>query len=141
MDIYLSKMDRSQIIKLPVIPSEIIVSSPSQNETFSTISQGEIKLIGPEGLESLSLSSYFPVKDYPFLKDRSYRGMEYVDIIKDWKKRKFPIRLVITGQSPLVNTLCAIENLEYGPRDGTGDIYYTLALGEFKMLPLQKRNV
>lgn len=139
MDIFLSNKNRSQIIKLPVIPSEIMIQSPNQNETFTTVAQGDILLIGPAGLKTLSLSSFFPVKNYPFLKDRTYKGMEYVNIIEKWKTSKEPIRLVIAAKKPLINMLCGFE-FEYGIKDGSGDIAYTLTLSEFKLLPLQKRK-
>lgn len=139
MDIFLSNKNRSQIIKLPVIPSEIMIQSPNQNETFTTVAQGDILLIGPAGLKTLSLSSFFPVKNYPFLKDRTYKGMEYVNIIEKWKTSKEPIRLVIAAKKPLINMLCGFE-FEYGIKDGSGDIHYTLTLTEFKLLPLQKRK-
>lgn len=141
MDIFLSTMDRKQIIKLPVIPSEFRIPSPNQNETYNTISQGDIKLLGPKGLKGISIQSFFPSKDYPFLKDRTYKGWEYQTIIEGWQSKKEPIRLVIVNPKPIVNMLCSIENFEYGIKDGSGDIDYTLALSEFRLLPLRKRNV
>lgn len=140
MDIFISNKNRSQIIKLPVIPAEVMISSPNNNETFTTVAQGDIKLIGPSGLKGLSISTFFPIKNYPFLKDRTYKGMEYVNIIEKWKEIKEPIRLIITSKKPLINMLCAIEEFEYGIRDGSGDITYSLTLSEFKLLPLQKRK-
>jgi hypothetical protein len=142
MDIFLSTMDRKQLIKLPIIPSEIKISSPGQTEVYSTISQGDIKLIGPPGLRAVGWSSFFPFENYPFAKDKTYKGMRYVHMIEKWKASKEPIRLVITGKkAAMVNMLSAIENIEFGSQDGTTDIYYTLSLSEFKLLPLRKRNV
>ncbi|USK54367.1 hypothetical protein LIS82_22880 [Cytobacillus solani] len=142
MEIFLSTKDRKQIIKLPIIPPEIKVNSPSQNEIYSTISQGDIKLIGPPGLRTISFSSFFPFESYSWAKDRTYKGMRYVHMIEKWKLDKEPIRLVITGKkASIINMLCAIDNIEFGSQDGTTDIYYTLSLSEFKLLPLQKRKV
>lgn len=142
MEIFLSTKDRRQIIMLPIIPSEIKINSPSQNEVYTTISQGDIKLIGPPGLRTISFSSFFPFENYPFAKDRTYKGMRYVHMIERWKANKEPIRIIISGRkASILNMLCAIESIEYGPRDGTTDIYYDLSLSEFKLLPLQKRGV
>lgn len=141
MEIFLSTKDRKQIIKLPIIPSEIKISSPSQNEVYSTISQGDITLIGPPGLRTISFSSFFPFERYSFAIDHTYKGMRYVHMLEKWKASKEPIRLVITGKkAAMLNMLCAIDNIEFGSQDGTTDIYYALSLSEFKLLPLQKRK-
>lgn len=139
MDIFLSINNREQVIKLPVVPPSFEIQSPNNNETYNTVSQGDIKLIGLRGLESISISSFFPVKDYPFLRDRTYKGWEYVNIIKKWIDRRLPIRLVITDTP--INMPCSIESFQYGVKDGSGDIYYTLALAEFKFINLEQRRV
>jgi hypothetical protein len=141
MDIYLSTNDRKQLIKLPILPSEFTISSPSQNETYTTITQGDIKLIGPAGLKAISLQTFFPYHRYSFSRDSTISAWKMVGMIENWKALKIPIRLVIVDPNPLVNMLCAIENFEYGLKDGSKDVYYTLSLSEFKMVPLTKRKV
>ncbi|WP_096199517.1 hypothetical protein [Bacillus sp. FJAT-45350] len=129
MDIFLSINNREQVIQLPVIPSEFNINSPQNNDRYETISQGELKLIGLRGLKSFTISSFFPKKDYPFLRDRTYKGWEYVDIIESWIDRRVPIRVIITDTN--INWAMSIENFNYGPRDGTGDIYFDLQLEYF----------
>lgn len=137
MDIFLSINNREQVIQLPVIPSDFLIRSPQDNERYKTITQGDIKLIGLKGLKNIVISSFFPNKDYPFLKDRTYKGWEYVRIIEAWKERRVPIRMIITGDSKL-NWAASIENFEYGPRDGTGDVYYDLELEYFPFINLER---
>ncbi|WP_432662443.1 hypothetical protein R9X47_18120 [Wukongibacter baidiensis] len=139
MDIFLSINNREQVIKLPVLPAEFKIQSGMKNETYDTISQGEIKLIGMDSLNSISIQSFFPDKDYAFLRDGGYKGWQYVEIIEKWKTRRVPIRLTIT-ESP-INMACTIESFEYGMQDGTGDIYYTLTLSEFKFINLNQSEV
>jgi len=55
-------------------------------------------------------------------------------MIEAWKVRRVPIRLIITDTP--INMACSIETFEYGPQDGSGDIYYTLELSEFKFVNL-----
>lgn len=142
MDIFISINNREQVIKLPVLPKEFKIQSGMKNETFDTINQGEIKLIGMESLKSISIQSFFPNNDYTFLRDRSYRGWQYVEMIEAWKDRRVPIRLIITDSpKELVNMACTIESFEYGKQDGTGDIYYTLTLSEFKFIQLAQKEV
>lgn len=135
MDIFLSINNREQVIKLPVLPSDFTIQTGMKNETYDTIGQGEIKLIGLPSLRAISLSSFFPAKDYPFLKDVTYKAWEYVELLEQWKERRVPIRIVITDTP--INMSCSIESFEYGIEDGTGDIYYTLALSDFKFVQLR----
>ncbi|WLR52468.1 hypothetical protein LC040_06080 [Bacillus tianshenii] len=139
MDFFLSINNREQVIKLPVIPSSFKIPSPVNNETYSTINQGEIKLIGLRGLKSITIDSFFPVKDYPFLRDRTYKGWEYVEIIESWIDRRIPVRLVITDTP--INLAMSIDNFESGIQDGSGDVYYSLVLSEFKFIKLESRQV
>ncbi|QPQ30979.1 hypothetical protein [Lysinibacillus sp. JNUCC 51] len=139
MDIFLSINNREQVIRLPIVPSEFKVSSPMTNEVFTTVNQGDIKLIGQRGLKAISISSFFPKRHYSFSRDRTYEGWKYVNIIESWIDKRVPIRLIIT--STPINLAMTIENFEYGPQDGSGDIYYSLSLSEFKFIKLDKKKV
>lgn len=139
MDIFLSINNREQVVQLPVLPSEFKISNGMSHENFSTISQGDIRLIGHKGLKEISFDSFFPAINYPFLRDRKYKRYEYVNIIEKWIDRRIPIRVVITGTP--INLAMTIDSFEYGPQDGTKDIYYSLALTEFKFIKLAKKKV
>lgn len=132
MDVFLSINNREEVIQLPVVPSGFEVSSPMKNNTYETISQGDIKLIGLKGLKGMSISSFFPTKDYYFLRDRTYKGWEYVEMIERWKERRIPVRLIIT-ETP-INWAVSIENFKYSIDDGTGDIKFTLAFDFFPFI-------
>lgn len=138
MDIFLSINNREQVIQLPVVPSEFKVPSPVNNETYTTINQGDIRLIGQRGLKAITIDTFFPKKDYPFLRSREHWGWEYVEIIESWIDRKMPIRLIITGTP--INMAMSIDNFEYGVKDGSGDVYYTLALSEFPFIKLKAKT-
>ena len=131
MDVYMSTNNRKQVLKLPVVPKEFTITKPQKNEVFETVSQGELRLIGAPGLKGIVISSFFPVRDYPFLRDRTYKGFEYVFIIDTWILQKLPIRLIIT-ETP-INMAVSVENFEYTIRQD-GDLYYTLTLSEFRLV-------
>jgi len=131
MDIYLSTKNREQVLKLPVVPKEFTITKPQKNEVFETVSQGELRLIGTPGLKGIVINSFFPVRDYPFLRDRTYKGFEYVYLIDTWILQKLLIRLIITDTP--INMAVSVENFEYTIRQD-GDLYYTLSLGEVKLL-------
>lgn len=139
MDIFLSVNNRAEIIQLPIVPSEFKINSPVNNETFTTINQGDIKLFGERGLKDLTIESFFPNKEYSFARSNDYKRWEYIEMIESWIDRKLRVRLVVTG-SP-TNIVMAIEDFEYGVQDGSGDIYYSLSLSEFKDIQLQKKAI
>jgi len=119
------------VLKLPVVPKEFTVSKPQKNEVFETVTQGELRLIGTPGLKSITISSFFPIREYPFLRDNTYKGFEYVYIIDTWILQKLPIRLIITDTP--INMAVSVENFEYTIGQD-GDLKYSLVLGEFKIL-------
>ncbi|MCR4719699.1 MAG: hypothetical protein K5768_08745 [Firmicutes bacterium] len=127
MDIYLSVNNREQVICLPVLPSEFTVSKPHSNEVFETVTQGELNLIGKSKLKSISWSSFFPSKDYAFLRDKSYTAFGYVYMLDTWYSQKLPMRLIIT-ETP-INMACTIEDFSYTIKKD-GDMYYSITLSE-----------
>lgn len=137
MDIFLSINNREQVVQLPVVPKEFKISSPHNNETYETIEQGSLKLIGLRGLKSLVISSFFPIKDYPWLRNKTYKAWEYVNIFESWMDRRVPIRVIIT-ETP-INLAMSIENFTYGPQDGSGDIYYEMQLELFPFVKLERK--
>lgn len=131
---YLSVNNRETVLQLPVPPNEFSVDKPQGNETFETASKGWLKLIGEPDLRSISFSSFFPVKDYPFLQNRSMWGFSYVEIIDTWKKKKIPIRLTIdTGG---ISFPCVVESFKYSVGT-TGNVDYDITFAEF---PLFEEN-
>ena len=131
MDIYLSVNNREQVICLPVLPSEFTISKPRSNEVFETVSQGELNLIGKSGLKSISWDSFFPVRDYPFLRDRSDTAFGYLYLLDTWYEQKLPMRLIIT-ETP-INMACTIEDFSYTIKKD-GDMHYSITLSEVKLI-------
>lgn len=131
IDFYLSVNNRETVIQIPVPPSEFTVSKPQGNETFETASMGWLKLIGTAELKSISFSSFFPVKDYPFLRNRTMWGFSYVEIIDRWKNQKIPIRLTINTGG--ISFPCVVDDFSYSVGT-TGDINYDITFGEFPLL-------
>lgn len=139
MDIFLSINNREQVIQLPIVPSVFKIPSPENHEKMDTISQGEIMLIGSDGLKEFTIDSFFPAKEYPFSRNKEMFGWEYVETIEGWRERKVPMRIVITNTP--INMAFVITNFEYGIQDGSGDVYYSLSISEFPLLKLRSRRV
>ena len=131
MDIYLSVNNRAEVLRLPVLPPEFTVSKSRNNEVFETVSQGQLNLIGTQALKKISWSSFFPCRDYPFLRDRSDTAFGYLYTIDIWYERKLPIRLIITDTP--INMVVTIDDFSYTiGRDG--DMKYSITLSEVKLI-------
>lgn len=131
MDIIFAENDRSRILHLPIIPETIEIEFPHNNMVFSTISGGDIYLLGMPGLKSVSFSSWMPMKPYPFAKSKvlATEGKEY---FVDWKRERKPFRMIIINNAgrALHNELYAIEQFNFG-YDRAGDMTYTLQLKQY----------
>ena len=121
-------------IALPVKPT---VSVSHKNTVTNVIQTGDINLMGKTGLRAVSLSSFFPARDYNFAKSVG-DPLSLVEKIESWRNSGEPCRVVI-GRS--LNMECTIESFSWGEQDATGDIYYTLSLKEYKRIKIKKANI
>lgn len=133
MDYYLSFNNNEERIRLPVIPSSFEVNIPHQNTTVNITNLGEINLIGKAGLMSMTIESFFPAQQYSFcLYSGFLKPYEYIKLLLKWKDSGKPIRVIVTGTP--INYAMAIESLTYSEVDGTGDVYFSLELKEYKFI-------
>jgi hypothetical protein len=132
ISIFLSINNNEEVIEIPVIPEEIRLNSAFSNDSFDSMTQ-QLNLIGIRELIPFEIQSFFPIRDYPFLRSRNMWGMEYVETIERWRDRRVPLRLIITNDEPngfSLNMPVTIDNFEYGTGK-SGDIDYNLSLKEF----------
>ena len=119
-------------LRLPVKPTEFNVTVAHRNTVVNVIQLGDINLMGKTGLREISLSSFFPANDYNFSNNFGRKEpIACVDQLEGWRNSGKPIRVIITD---LLNMEATIESFTWGERDATGDIYYTLALKEYKKI-------
>ena len=133
------KQDGSGAIQLPVKPTEFNVTVAHRNTVVNVIQLGDINLMGKTGLREVSLSSFFPAKDYNFSNNAGrIFPIAYVNQMERWRNSGKPIRVIITD---LLNMEATIESFAWGERDATGDIYYTLNLKEYKKVKAKTATV
>ena len=137
MNFWLKHTD-SDKFKLPVTPSSFEVSVAHKNTVVNVITLGEINLLGKTGLQSISLSCFFPAQDYNFSKADREDPEWYVSKLAKWRNSNTLIRFIITD---VINIQCTIESLSWGMKDGTKDIYYSLTLKEYRSISAKKRSV
>ena len=131
MDIIISNEQRTETLHLPIIPENLEVSFPHNNEVFSTVDGGDINLVGRPGLKSIPLSSWFPSKEYPFAKS-TVLMQEGKEFFVKYKRTRKPIRVVIINNNGYTfhNELYVIEEFTFG-YDRAGDMTYTVNLKQF----------
>lgn len=132
ISIFLSINNNEEVIELPVIPEEVRLNSAFSNDTFDSMKQ-QLNIIRLRELIPFEIKSFFPIRDYPFLRSRELWGMEYVEILERWRDRRVPLRLIVTNDEPNgfnLNMAVTIDNFEYGTGK-SGDIDYNLSLKEF----------
>lgn len=139
INVFLSHSNNAEVMHLPIPPASYNVSSPWSNEKVEGL-QRSLNLIGLQGLRTVEIKSFFPIRDYPFLQNRSIWGMAYVDTIERWRELRVPIRLVIvdSGGSKSLNMPVTIDEFEWGV-GRSGDIDYTLQMTEFTFISTVRR--
>ena len=133
------KQDNNGALQLPVKPTEFNVTVTHRNTVVNVVQLGDINLMGKTGLREIALSSFFPAKDYNFSNNSSRKNpISCVNEIEGWRKTGKLIRVIITD---LLNMEATIESFTWGERDATGDIYYTMAIKEYKKIKTKKATV
>lgn len=116
-------------ITLPVTPESFEVSYGRHTETVNIHEVGDVNLPGGMALGTIKVGCMFPENDYPFALD-SGEPYEYVGRIEKIIKRKKPVRFVVSGTG--INERVLIEEISYGERDGTGDVYATITMRGYR---------
>lgn len=138
MEFWLQK-EQGDKFSLPVKPSQYAISVAQRNTVVNVVQLGDINLMGKTGLREISLSSFFPAKDYNFSTNADRQEPKwYVNKINTWRNSGEPIRVIITG---VLNMECTIESFVYGEQDATRDLYYTISLKEYKKPKTKKATV
>lgn len=125
-------------LQLPVPPAEFDVSVGNMNETIVVENVGEVNLLGKSRLATISLSSFFPAQVYDFCQYTNFpKPYECVALIEKFRKLG-QVRVLITESN--VNQIFYIEDFTYGERDGTGDVYFTINLKEYRKVVAKSVN-
>lgn len=125
---------------LPIPPSTIEIIENQNNSDFSSLT-GAIRIIGKSELIKISFSSFFPSKKVPYMsKGATDKPWDYVDFIKDARKKQIPIRVVIMYKSKTFNLAMTVDEFSHSV-DRAGDVRYSISLTEYKVLTPLKNTV
>ena len=120
--------DNSSIV-LPVTPESFGVQVKNNNSVVNINNFGNYNMMGKTGLKSITISSFFPAQDYNF-SSGSDEPYELVNQIEEWRLSTKPLNLLIENST--IDFDCLIDSFEYKEQDGTGDVYFTLVLTEYR---------
>ena len=137
--IYLSIDNAREVLEIPVIPEEFTVTKPQKDETFETVSGEELAFLDVPGLKSIGWSSFFPSRDYPFLRcERLSDVWQYGYKIDTWIAQKYPIRLIISGTP--INMAVKVTKFDY-KMASCGDIEYDIECKEFPLVDTETEEL
>lgn len=127
-------------VQFPVNPAEFEVGNPYNNTRININSLGEINMKGMRGLQTLKFGSFFPANDYEWLNSGSLfgnllgssAGDPYGNIakIRQIAESDKPAKISISGSD--VSMDCLIDDFTYKEQDGSGDVYFTLEISEYR---------
>lgn len=133
---------QSEVVRIPVNPTEYPIERESNAETYNVLGIGEIIIPRLPKLRVISWDSYFPVsRDDPLALNSGgfWTPKKYVELFNSLLETGEIVRFVAnrymeTGE-PLFDTniQCIVTSFEATEKGGTtGDVWYTLELTEYR---------
>ncbi|MDF2923176.1 MAG: xkdP [Paenibacillaceae bacterium] len=139
IEFWLTFNNGEEKLRLPVPPKDFEMTTGLNNTVINSQELGEINLIGKPRLKTVTLSSYFPVRNDGLCQYADFPAPDLcIDMIARWRKSGKPIRLLIVGETLKVNEAMSIESFHVSQRHGPQDIYFTLELKEYRFVPQQQ---
>ena len=81
----------------------------------------------------------FPAQEYAFCQPTAdFNPYGYVIKIEEWCDKHTVLRFVISDT--IVNTTVLISDITYGEKDGTGDVYATITMRNYRKLTAVQTN-
>lgn len=130
--------NKIETFQFPIITSEFDVSFGSMNKTINLLNFGEVNITGQGNkLREWSISGIFPVYENPACSCKPKSDQyQYCKLIDQLKYNNEICRFIITGTR--LNNACTIEDWNYGEKDGTGNVYFTIKFKEHKLVGQKK---
>lgn len=134
MEIWLKLDDKNvKDFRFPVVPNDFDFETSNIINSSNITKLGEVGFYGGDNLSPLEISSFFPSKNYSFCQYSDFpQPLECVAYIKKLMKEKKIPRLIYTDTD--INVPVLIESFNYGRKDGTQDIYFTLKFKEYRKI-------
>lgn len=117
---------------LPVTPAKYTWRHPNRIETVRLDQLGEVNLPGGARMGECTLEGVLlPAQLYPFCVPGARADpWGYLYDLELWSDRGTVLRWIVSGTS--VNAPVLIEEITQGERDGTNDLYITIAMRQYR---------
>lgn len=113
----------------PVTPASFEVGSGIRIELVNIHTLGDVIFGGHPTLDSIKVDLLLPAQAYPFAIGTP-APYTHVKTFKTWCSNRTVIRYIISETD--INIPVLIESVRYGESDGTGDVYMSLTMREYK---------
>ena len=117
---------------LPVTPAKYTWRHPNRIETVRLDQLGELNLYGGARMGECTLEDVlFPAQLYPFCVPGARADpWGYLYDLESWSDKGAKLRWIVSGTG--INTSVLIEEISFGERDGTNDVYATITLRQWR---------
>ena len=135
MEMYL-KNDK-HIFRFPILPSTINVQDYAIINDSNITGLGDVAIFGGKGLRTIEISSFFPnpKRKYKFVNYSNYpKQWDCVSKIRSYMNNGEVMRFIVTGTE--INFQAIITDFTFSQHDGTGDLYYTINLKEYREIKI-----
>jgi len=122
---------------LPVTPPIFEISHGINVETVNIHTLGDVALAGYGTLPNLKLDALFPARRYAFVQATTFLSpYQYVAKFEAWIDRRTVLRFVVSDTP--VNLPVLVEDITCREQDGTGDVYATINMRQYRQLAAPK---
>ena len=124
---------------LPVTPDSFNVSHGIKIETINIHTLGDVNVAGYGTLCAFKIDCMFPTQSYPFVHNLIYTDpYKYIQALESWCDARNVIRFIVSNT--MVNVPVLIEDISYGEKDGTKDVYASISLRKYRTLTAATSN-
>nr|DAM73785.1 MAG TPA: tail assembly protein [Caudoviricetes sp.] len=131
-------------VSFPILPAEFRVANPYNTTSVNINNLGDINMKGKRGLASLTIESFFPAEAQSYLVGGGLVSGQDIDPygnvakIKQMAISDKPSRINISSTDVSMPVL--IKSFEYGETDGSGDVYFSISLEEYRFISQESSN-
>ena len=112
---------------LPITPESFTIDHGNHIETVNLHTVGDYHLPSGRTLFTCKISGMLPRQQYPFVfAGSSLNPYEYIYFFELTSDKKQVCRFAVSDTPTIADVY--IENFQYGEKDGTNDVYYTITL-------------
>lgn len=138
--IIIKNEDLNSEMIMPVTPESFQVSHGIDMETVNIHTLGDVVIAGYPTLQTIKVDLLLPGQDYIFANSSTLQApySYYIARFQRYMNDRNRLRFIVSGTT--INIPVKLEEIEYGEKDGTNDVYITLTLHERKDLGSAKRS-